>query len=230
MSQLEWFPADWVDEVCPPARSAPDGFIVPVLGGFELGYPSGEDRDMHNQPLAVGDVIEFVSCERLPDVEVTFRPDGSYDPVSYTHLDVYKRQVLGGFELGYPSGEDRDMHNQPLAVGDVIEFVSCERLPDVEVTFRPDGSYDLHGAIPPGHNVVIVDGDIDTLQQSFDELVSDIREPKDPGFSARAMIFPDGEPEKRVTLEFANWSDPQSFLFQVVDDKPAFSPVPAQKH
>lgn len=166
MSDLEWFPSDWVDEVCPPSRSAPAGFIVPVLGGFELGYASGEDRDIHNQPLKVGDVIEFVSCERLPDVEATLRVDGTYD---------------------------------------------------------------LHGMIPTDHNVVIVDGNIDTLQPSFEDLIADIREPKDPDFSARAMIFPEGEPEQRVTLEFAHWSDPIPHLFEVVDGKPVFNPVPAAK-
>lgn len=166
MSDLEWFPSDWVDEVCPPSRPAPADFIVPVFGGFELGYASGEDRELHNQPLKAGDVVEFVSCERLPDVEVTFRIDGTFD---------------------------------------------------------------LHGTIPPDQNVVIVDGDIDTLQPSFDGLIADIREPEDPDFSARAMIFPDSEPEKRVTLEFANWSDPLPFLFEVVDGKAVFTAVPTAK-
>jgi hypothetical protein len=166
MSDLEWFPSDWVDEVCPPSKPSPAGFIVPVFGGFELGYASGEDRDLHNRPLKVGDVVEFVSCGRLHDVEATLRPDGTYE---------------------------------------------------------------LHGTIPPDHNVVIVDGDIDTLQPSFDALIADIKKPGDPDFSARAMIFPDGELEQRVTLEFANWSDPVPYLFEFVDGKAVFSPVPAAK-
>jgi hypothetical protein len=167
MSELEWYPADWVDEVCPPSRAAPGEFIVPVFGGFELGYVNKEE------------------CE-LP--------------------------------------------NQPLKIGDVVEFVSCDRLPDIEATLRLDGSFKLSGAIPPSHNVVIVDDDIDTLQPSFDELIADIKDPKDPDFSARAMIFPDGEAEKRVTLQFADWSEPRPFLFELEDGKPVFRPVPAQKH
>ncbi|MBR0687321.1 hypothetical protein JQ594_15425 [Bradyrhizobium manausense] len=167
MSDLEWFPSDWVDEMCPPSRPSPTGFIVPVVGGFELGYASGEDSELHNQPLKVGDVVQFVSCERLPDVEATLRIDGTYD---------------------------------------------------------------LHGrTIPIGHNVVIVDGDIDTVQPSFDALITDIKKPEDHDFSARAMIFPENEPEKRVTLEFANWSDPIPYLFELVDGQPVFTPVPTAK-
>jgi len=168
MSELDWYPADWVDESCPPARPSPDGFIVPVTGGFELGYA---DPQM---------------CE---------------------------------------------LHNQPLKPGDVIEFVSCDRLGDVEATLRADGSYQLHGGvIPPSHNVVLVDGDIDTLQGSFDELIAAIKSPDDPDFSVREMIFHQGETEKRVTLQFADWSDPKPFLFEVNNGVAAFSPVPAQKN
>lgn len=168
MADLEWFPADWVDELGPPARPSPDGFIVPVFGGFELGYTNPQDSELHNQPLKIGDVVEFVSCDRLSDVEATLRPDGSYE---------------------------------------------------------------LHGAIDPSHNVVIVDGDIDTLQVSFEDLIEAIKTPRDDGRTdVREMIFSDLKTEKRVTLEFANWSDPQPFLFEIKDGKPAFQPVPAQKH
>lgn len=167
MAELEWFPADWVDEVCPPSRSKPDDFIVPVTGGFELGYA--------DQQL----------CE---------------------------------------------LHNQPLKVGDVVAFVSCDRLPDVEATLRPDGGYELHGIIDPSHNTVIVDGDIDTLHESFEALINEIRSPADPDFATKEMIFSEGEVEKRVMLSFANWSDPQPFLFEVDDGKPVFRPVPAQKN
>ena len=168
MSELQWYPADWVDEVCPPARSAPGEFIVPFLGGFELGYAEKQQSELHNQPLKAGDVVEFVSCDRLGDVEATLRPDGSYD---------------------------------------------------------------LHGTIDPSHNVVIVDGDIDTLHESFDALIKALKaSTTDQWYSLREMIFSEGESEKRVTLEFANWSDPQPYLFEIVDGRPGFSPVPAQKN
>lgn len=166
MSDLEWFPADWVDEICPPARSTPDGFIVPVMGGFELGYADPEQSELHNQPLKVGDVVAFVSCERLPDVEATFKPDGS-----------------------------------------------CE----------------LHGTIPAGHNSVIIDGNIDTLHESFDALIEAFKS-DDEYLNPREMIFERDETEKRVALEFADWSDPQPFLFEIDNGKPVFRPVPAQKN
>lgn len=169
MSDLEWFPADWVDESCPPSRPSPDGFIVPVLGGFELGYTDKQDSELHNQPLKVGDVVEFISCDRRPDVEATLRADGSYE---------------------------------------------------------------LHGTIPQGHNVVIVDGDIDTLHESFESLIEALKSPNDGdvGELLHALIFAEGETEKRVTLEFADWSDPQPFLFEINNGSPAFSPVPSQKN
>lgn len=167
MSDLEWFPADWVDEVCPPARSAPGDFIVPVTGGFELGYSEPDNAEMHNQPLKVGDVVQFVSLYRLPDIEANLRSDGSYD---------------------------------------------------------------LFGTIPPSHNVVIVDGNIDTLQESFDALIAAIKAPADDWMDIKEMIFSEGETENRVTLEFADWSDPQPFLFEIVDGKPIFRPVPSQKN
>lgn len=163
---LEWFPADWVDEVCPPSRSAPGEFIV---------------------------------------------------------------QVSGGFELGYADPDDAEMHNQPLKIGDVIQFITCDRLPDVEATLRSDGSYELHGTIPPSHNVVIVDGNIDTLQESFDALIAALKAPADDWMHVREMIFVENETESRVTLEFANWSDPLPYLFEVAGGKPVFTLVPTAK-
>ena len=166
MSEREWYPAGWVDEVCPPSRSAPSGFIVPVLGGFELGYT---------------------------------------DP------------------------QERELHNQPLKVGDVVEFVACDRMQDIEATLRADGTYELHGTIPSGHNAVLVDGDIDTLQETFEKLIEAIKTDHEY-LNPRELIFCDGETEKRVTLQFANWSDPQSFFFEIANGQPAFTPVPPQKN
>jgi hypothetical protein len=165
-AEREWFPCDWVDEFCPPSRSAPDGFIVPVPGGFELGYT---------------------------------------DP------------------------DESELHNEPLKIGDVIEFISCERLPEIEATLRADGSFELHGAIPTDHNTVTVDGEVDTQHETFDELIKDIRAPEGDWRDVRSMVFRDGETEKRVTLYFANWSDPQPFLFEIVEGRPTFGAVPAQK-
>jgi len=173
MSELEWYPADWVDESRPPSKASPQEFIVQYGDECLLGYRPSDK--------GVGQ-------------------------------------------------DDVELWNQPLKAGDVVQFVSCDRLPDVEATLRHDGSYELHGKIDPSHNVVIVDGDIDTLQGSFDALIKDIKSPEDPEFSVREMIFAEDETETRVTLQFANWSDPQSFLFEIVNGQPVFTPVPPQKN
>lgn len=161
----EWYPTDWVDEVCPPSKGTPEAFIIIENGKYVLGYAPG-DRGVDQ--------------------------------------------------------EDRALFNQPLAIGDVINFVSCDRYDDVEATLRRDGSFDLHGALlPPEHNTIIVDGDIDTLQAGFDALIAEIKNPGDE-FHVSHMIFEDGENEKRVTLSLARWSDSLPHRFDINDGKPVF--------
>lgn len=173
MTGLEWYPADWVDESCPPPKSAPLGFAFFSEPGqcWMLGYAPDDDS-----------VLE----------------------------------------------EDRQIWNDQLDVGDVVAFVSCERLGDVEVTFRRDGSFDLHGPIPRGHNVVIANGDSDLLYASFEDLVEAIKCPTDEWTNPHDLIFEDGSDAARVELSFATWSDPIPHLFEVEDGKPVFRPVPPQ--
>jgi hypothetical protein len=164
MSEREWFPAEWVDEVCPPSKATPDAFIVKDGDGWLLGYGQGDTG---------------------------------------VHIN------------------DADLYNQPLEVGDVVSFVSCDRYDDIEATLKRDGSYQLHGALPPDHNTIIVDGDIDTLHEGFEALIAALKAPGDE-FHISNMIFPDGLDENRVTLSFARWSDPLPHRFVVEDGKPAF--------
>lgn len=173
MSDLEWYPANWVDESCPPSKSAPAEFIVPVTGGFELGYVRAADSS-----------------------------------------------------AGKFSGHYSDLYNQPLSIGDVVEFISCERLGDVDATLRRDGTYLLHGTLPGVYNALIVDGDIDTLCDSFEELTKRIQSRGD--WELGTLILTDVD-ERRVTMTFANWAAPAPYLFEVVDGKPVFTPVPATK-
>ncbi|ULK98871.1 hypothetical protein [Bradyrhizobium sp. I71] len=173
MSDREWYPVDWVDETCPPAKASPADFIIQIDGGFQLGYVAAGDAATEN------------------------------------------------FSAHYA-----DLYNRPLSIGEVVEFISCDRLGDVDVTLRRDGTYELHGMLPRVYNALIVDGDIDTLCDSFEELTRRIqcREWDELG----TLILTDVE-ERRVTMTFANWSDPAPYLFEVVDGKPAFTPVPAAK-
>lgn len=164
MSEREWFPAEWVDETCPPSKPTPDAFAVKDGDGWLLGYGKGDT----------------------------------------------------GVHINYA-----DLYNQPLELGDVVSFVSCDRYDDIEATLKRDGSYVLHGGpLPPDHNTIIVDGDIDTLHEGFDALIEAIKTPGDE-FHISALIFPDVD-ENRVTLSFARWSDPIPHRFEVEAGKAIF--------
>jgi hypothetical protein len=169
---IEWYPADWVDEWCPPSKPSPDGFILREGNGFVLGYALGEK--------GVDD-------------------------------------------------DDRGLFNGPLDPGAVVNFISCERFADVEVTLRHDGTFDMHGPMPAGEVSIMVDHDVDTLHESFEALIAALKEPGDDPFHIRHYIFDDAETEKRVTLQLARWSDSKPHLFEIVDSKPMFTLVPAVK-
>ena len=87
------------------------------------------------------------------------------------------------YVLGYAADEkgidpeDRALFNDLLMPGAVVNFVSCERFADVEATLRRDGGYELHGPMPPGDVAVMVDGDSDTLHNSFADLIEALKEP-----------------------------------------------------
>ncbi len=140
----------------------------------------------------------------------------------------------GHWQLGYAPAdtrildEDRETCNHGVMVGEVIDFVSCERLGEIEATIRRDGTFDLHGDIPKSYNVVVANHDTDLLYQSVDDLIAAIKKP-DAFFNPSEFIFEGSETSARVVLSFANWSDPLPYLFEIVDDKPVLSPVPAQK-
>src|SRR4051794_5518007 len=80
---LEWYPADLVDEACPPAKASPAAFAFFEGGEWHLGYEAGdrrildEDREVYNRVIKPGSVIEFVSCQRLGEIEATVTRDGT---------------------------------------------------------------------------------------------------------------------------------------------------------
>jgi len=169
----QWYPADWVDEACPPAKSTPDEFIVAdaaVPTGYRLGYADDDD---------------------------------------------------GLF------GDEREVFNQALAIGDVVDFMCCDRFDDMEAELSPTGECRLLGEIPPGHNSVMINGDIDTLHESFDDLIAALR---DPCEDLDDYIFdPDDVRPETVTLSFARWSDRLPHQFGLENGKPTFRQVPAAK-
>jgi len=159
---------------------------------------------------------------------------GESCPPSKSSPDDFIIAECGGFILGYAEGEkgvdpeDRALWNERLDPGSVVEFVSCERFADVEATLRRDGGYELHGPLPAGVSLM-VDHDTDTLHESFEALIEALEQPDNDPFHMRNFIFDDAETEKRVELQLARWSDSQPHLFEIVDGKPSFRPVPAQK-
>jgi hypothetical protein len=173
MSDLEWYPADLVDEACPPSKSSAEAYAFFDGERWQLGY---------------------------------------------AHDD---KSVLD---------EDREVYNRVIAAGAVVEFMTCERLGDIEVTLRRDGTFDLHGEIPRAYNVLIVADDSDLLYDGFEELIRALKRTDDTWANPSEMIFESGADTARVTLSFANWSDPLPHLFEVENGKPVFRPVPTQKN
>lgn len=173
MANREWYPADLVDEACPPARSTPDDFIVSFdddHGVYQLGYKLGDE-----------DITE----------------------------------------------EEVDTYNQPLHLGDVVHFMCCDRLDDVEVTFRRNGTHEAHGIIPPEHNWCRLDGDQDSLNDTFQGLVECATgHPKD-SFFGMSLFADNQDTEQRIPVQFARWSDRIPHRFIMKDGKPAFEQVSA---
>lgn len=167
---LEWYPADLVDEACPPAKASPAAFAFSDGGEWHLGYEASD------------------------------------------------RRILD---------EDRDVCNRVIKPGSVIEFISCQRLGEIEASIHRDGTLTLRGTVPSQYNVVIVDGDSDLLYEDLAEFVAAIKS-TDPFCNPADYLFEEGDVAE-VMFSFADWSDPIPHLFEIVDGKPVFSPVPAQK-
>jgi hypothetical protein len=84
MNERLYWPAEWADEIMPPGKPSPDAFLVACAGPkWKLGYAAGEKMNDEEtcqfaQPVAVGDVVEFIWSEDRGEATVQFSPDGSY--------------------------------------------------------------------------------------------------------------------------------------------------------
>ena len=84
--------------------------------------------------------VEVTSLEAVNDANKTINPDeimttnSGYTPVSYTHLDVYKRQVLGNppdLHLGDLSLENVKSVLEQYLIGSIIFAMACSLLSGV---------------------------------------------------------------------------------------------------
>ena len=145
----------------------------------------------------------------------------------------------GGFQLGYKVGDpgyggggsisegEIETYNEPLQVGDVVQFMCCDRLDDVEVTFRRDGTHVVHGEVPKEHNWCRLIGDQETMQGSFDDLAKAVTGQKVDGLIDIDLFHGSEETEQRISVQFARWSDRLPHKFIINDGKPAFEQVSA---
>lgn len=170
MSDLEWYPAEFVDEACPPAKRSPAEFVFFDGDNWQLGYAPDDKSVLDNDR----------ECNRI------------------------------------------------IKPGDVCEFMTCDRLGDLEAIFKRDGAMTFKGTVPGAYNVVVVNYDSDLLYQSLEDLAKEITGP-DKFCNPSELIFEDGSDSAEVICSFANWSDPLPQLFEVVDGKPTFVSVPAKK-
>ena len=58
MTDREWMPVDYIDEVSPPWRASPDAWIDEVKDGVAVLGPV-EDEDGHRLKVKLGDVVKF---------------------------------------------------------------------------------------------------------------------------------------------------------------------------
>lgn len=95
-------------------------------------------------------------------------------------------------------------------IGDRLDFYSCDRLGDVEVTFNADGTFTPHGSIPD-HNWCRIAYDQDTMVDGLEELAKNAGD-----FAQRPFT---------ETVQFARWSGRLPHELALVDGKPTFVPA-----
>jgi hypothetical protein len=80
----EWWPLEWADEVMPPSRPSPDGFIICADGHWYLGYAfdatyvNDHEKRYFSQAINAGDIVKFICCDELGSIDVTINPDGTF--------------------------------------------------------------------------------------------------------------------------------------------------------
>jgi hypothetical protein len=80
----EWWPSDWADEWMPPARPEPSGFLINANGHCYLGYAfdaegvTDHEKRYFSRALNVGDIVKFICCDDLGEIDITFDSSGTY--------------------------------------------------------------------------------------------------------------------------------------------------------
>ena len=164
------WPMAWADEVMPPGRSAPDGFIIVQR---ETGKPASY-------------VLGY-----LPNT---------------AGLSAAEWQTL----------------QLAVAPGDIVPFICCDTLGDVEITVNADGSFEAHDLIDPRATHFDTVGDVDSLAGSVAEFARQYAETwrgAEP-----AQPFP-----HRVEVRTSYWSEAIPFKLIAVADGVAFEQVTAQE-
>lgn len=83
-TERQWWPLDWADEVMPPGRLSPEGFLIEADGDYYLGYAldaedASEQEKRHlSRKIASGDIVKFICCEQFGEIDITINPDGTF--------------------------------------------------------------------------------------------------------------------------------------------------------
>jgi hypothetical protein len=80
----QWWPLEWADEVMPPGRSSPDGFLIYADGNYYLGYAldakdvSEKEKRYFSRKIEPNEIVKFICCDRLGEINITINPDGTF--------------------------------------------------------------------------------------------------------------------------------------------------------
>lgn len=87
MMMREWWPAFMADEMMPSPEATPSGWIREALGDTWLIAERAEDRESDaslRMDIASGETMDFIFCDRLPDVQIRVYADGSFELLAGT--------------------------------------------------------------------------------------------------------------------------------------------------
>jgi hypothetical protein len=134
-------------------------------------------------------------------------------PPARAEPDEFLINANGHFWLGYAAAaadatdQEKRFFSVAVAVGDIVEFLCCDDLGAVAITINPDGSYQVHGVVPPECTHFWLGGDSDTLMHTLDDFVAaHVRSESDGGSFQKPA---------EETLRLARWSDPIPFKLSI---------------
>jgi hypothetical protein len=152
-------------------------------------------------------------------------PQEVCDEVMPPGLDSPDQFIVAGdtytWRLDYPAGMpgvddgERGLFRQPLKDGDIVKFVCCDDLGSVELTIRPDRTFDVAGVVPAYATHFWFAGDVGSLGGDLDELIAIYFETWGAGMDEPAVEF----------ARMAWWSDGRPYKFTLTADGPRFIAV-----